>query len=151
PLVAMRSPLGIVLDEQAREALQGRLKAMLSRPEDARRAERAWRSIENRHVSMAPALALEERVAWLVATGASDVEIEDALAPALAALESGDRPGLLRWARFAWARLPEPARVTRAGWLLGHVGGGARSRPRLRQGARPDRLEALDVATTLAG
>jgi hypothetical protein len=151
PLVAARSPRGVVFGEQARDALRRRLEEMLASEEGTRRARRAWRSIHARHGSLPPALALEEQVAWLVVSGARESAIEDALAPALAALESGGRSNLARWAGFAWARLPESARATGAGWLLGNVGGGVTSRPRLRPSSGPRGLAGLDIGTVLAG
>jgi hypothetical protein len=157
PLVAARNPRGVVLGEQTRDALLTRLGSMLPRPAGAtpaqqmwaRRAEQAWESISDRHSWMAPALALEESVAWLVVNNAGEAELEAELAPALAALESGARPELTRWAGFAWGRLPDRARETRAGWLLGQVGGEARARPRLRPGTLPGRLAGLDIAAVL--
>jgi Cdc6-like AAA superfamily ATPase len=138
-LVRSRGPDGIALRPDVLERLRTDLRG------DARAAE-AWAIIEAAHAGGSPALVLEEQVAWLVISGAGEASVEQELHRALAALEGGSRPNLARWAANAWTRLPDAARDTTAGWLLGHAAGAGP----LRVTAAPDGIGNLDVAA-LAG
>ncbi len=138
-LVRSRGPDGIALRPDVLETLRTDLRG------DDRAAE-AWPIIEAAHAGGSPALILEEQVAWLVISEAGDTRVEDELHRALAALDGGSRPHLARWAANAWPRLPEAARGTTAGWLLGQASGAGP----LRVTAAPDGIGNLDVAA-LAG
>ena len=138
-LVRSRGPDGIALRPDVLETLRTDLRG------DDRAAD-AWAIIEAAHAGGSPALVLEERVAWLVISEAGGERIEGELHRALAALEGGARPGLARWAANAWTRLPDAARETPAGWLLGQASGAGP----LRVTAAPDGIGNLDVAALAA-
>jgi serine/threonine-protein kinase len=145
PLVRARGPDGITLRDDVRQVLRTRLREYNGLSGEQSRAERAWEIIEAVHETTSPALALEERIAWLVISDAGDDRVERELDAVLRAIEGGRRANLLRWASNAWARLPPGARKTRAGWLLGQVSGAAAHGP-VRVTTAPDGLEQLDLA-----
>ncbi|MFB6889770.1 tetratricopeptide repeat protein [Kitasatospora sp. NPDC056327] len=76
--------------------------------------------IETAHRSITPVLGLEEKVTWvavLAEAGLTDDaggDIDDLLGDALLAAQQqpGRRPGMLRWLRGAWNRLPRAVRAS---------------------------------------
>ncbi|MGO9972568.1 MAG: patatin-like phospholipase family protein [Solirubrobacteraceae bacterium] len=118
PLVSSRSPDGITLAPRVAEVLRSELCDRYADPEDRPLLDRAWEVIRSRHRHLSPAIALEERVAWLSIIQAPAEDIEQALNEALKAIATGRRPGLAGWASDAWRRLPAEVKQLPAAWLL---------------------------------
>lgn len=113
PLVRSRGPDGVVLFPEVSALLRERLRR---RPEALRRA---WKTTESLHRGISWALHLEERVAWLAASREDPRSaIDEALAPAVAAVIEQGRTGLARWASRALPRMPAAARATTSAWVL---------------------------------
>ncbi len=132
PLVSARGLDGIVLDAAVANLLRDRIRAILRpaagapamddgpAPGDIRRA---WRLIEQAHVTSPPVLRLEETVNWLAVSEAEPAAgIEAELRRAVEALRRG-RTGIARWAARALPRMPAAARSTTAAWLLAQGAG----------------------------
>ena len=84
---------------------------------------RAWRLIEQAHVTSPPVLRLEETVNWLAVSEAEPAAVIEAeLRRAVEALRRG-RTGIARWAARALPRMPAAARSTTAAWLLAQGAG----------------------------
>jgi hypothetical protein len=113
-LVETRGVDGIVLRSDVLEPLRDRLKA------NPARLQEAWRVTERLHRRISPAVALEERIAFLATqAGVAAAEAIDAeLRTALAALQVEGRRGIATWAFRALPRMPKVARGTTAAWLL---------------------------------
>ncbi len=150
PLVSSRGPDGMVLDAGVAAELRSQLEVRWRNPRRRRRLRRARRVMARVHRDLSPALALEERIAWLAIAG-DRAGIERELERVVAALAGGDRPGLREWIARAWDQLPRLARETRAGWLLRQAAGPAAGRRRLRPAPPPEGLHGLDLAAVLAG
>jgi elongation factor Tu len=149
PAVRARGPDGIALDPRLMQALRMRLSDSLQTAEGRERAERARKIVEELHEHSSPALVLEERVAWLAVTGASTGMIDSELQRAVAALETGSRPGIAAWAAQAWARLPPAARRSRSGWVLGQASAAAGGDAVIVAEA-PEGIGEVDIAPLLA-
>ena len=145
PLVRARGLDGIVLRDDVLRVLRGRLHERWRDQRQKPHTELAWTTIEEMHANASPALVLEERVAWLVISGASRDRLDRELYQALRAIERGNRPNLARWAANAWRRLPPEAQKTSAGWLLGQVSGAAKRGP-VRVMIAPEDVARVDVA-----
>jgi SOS-response transcriptional repressor LexA len=144
-LVRARGLDGIALRDDVLQVLRTQLHERWRDRLERTRAQRAWAIIESMHANASPALALEERVAWLIISDAGRGRVERELYRALRAIEGGDRPNLIRWAANAWKRLPPGARRTSAGWLLGQVSGAAKRGP-VRILAAPEGVEQVNLA-----
>lgn len=119
PLVESRGAGAVTLDESVAASLREELAlewAMGGRRQQ--RVRRARVAMDRVHASLSPALALEERLAWMAIEGAATSDIEDELWSAVRALADPDRPGVAHWANQAWPRLPAAAQSTRAGLAL---------------------------------
>ena len=119
PLIASRGARAVTLDTgvavKLREELALRWRAGGHERDRLKNAQAAMRRT---HETISPALALEERVAWLVIAGKWGARIDDELWQAVSAVEDPARLGLAQWAVQAWTRLPAPAKRTRAGAIL---------------------------------
>ena len=98
------------------------LTARTSSAQACATAARAWAEIERRHEQhedvLSPALALEERLAWMVITGEPTQAVERELARALATFQTDRDAGVAWWAAQALPRLPSQARNTRVAATL---------------------------------
>jgi hypothetical protein len=131
PLVDSRGALGVTLHEGVAARLRDDLaKRWAGGGRERRQLERSRRAMERVHETVSPALALEERVAWLEIEAAPESAIEEELWSAVHALADPSRAGVARWALEAWSRLPDTARHSRAGWVLCEA-----ASARLRRGA----------------
>jgi elongation factor Tu len=149
PAVRARGPDGIVLNPRILQELRRRLSESRRTARGRERSERARGIVEALHERSSPALVLEERVTWLAVSGASTTAIDAELQRAVAALETGRRPGIATWAAQAWARLPAEARRSRSGWLLGQASAAANGGSLLVAEA-PDGIGEIDLAPLLA-
>ncbi len=147
-LVRSRGPNGIVLDHDVAEVLRRRL----AQTGDGMGSDvvRARRIVETLHADISPALALEEEVIWLSVSGAPVEAIDRALYRALAALATGERPGLADWAADVAARLPERARDSHAGLILSEIEA-ARHGGSVALRSATDGSGKFDLAMLLAG
>jgi hypothetical protein len=96
-----------------------RLRRGLAR--DLARLEGAWTITSEIHANVAPAIALEEEVNYLLlAEGAASSRLQDRLKEAVVALVAGgeERAGVARWALRALSRLPASVVETEAGQML---------------------------------
>ena len=66
----------------------------------------------------------------------------------LAALDTGNRPGLAAWAAQASHRLPTEALITRAGWIMSQAIGHQQSL-RLKPIEAPPGLHNMDLPQTM--
>ena len=148
-LVRSRGPNGIVLDHDVADVLRRRL-AQTGGVGPSSDAVRARRIVEALHADISPALALEEEVIWLSVSGAPVEAIDRALYRALAALATGERPGLADWAADVAARLPERARDSHAGLMLSGIEA-ARHGGSVALRSATDGSAEFDLATLLAG
>ena len=120
PLVASRGAGALTLSDDVASILRQELAERWAGGDDAARqrlvtAREAMRRV---HARASPALKLEERLAWLAVEGAPWEQLESELWSAVGALADPADDGVAHWAVAAWTRLPEPARASRAGWLL---------------------------------
>jgi hypothetical protein len=153
PLVNSRSPAGITLDDAVRRTLRAALKRRWREhqlPEDRAIIRRAQETMARVHQNLSPALAVEEKVAWLSITGDRQ-GIEGELGSAVAALATGSRSNLAAWASQAWDRLPDEARATRAGWVLLQAARVLQAARGLRPLRAPAGVSNVDLAAVLSG
>jgi hypothetical protein len=117
PLVEVRSPSGVVLEGD--EVLE-ELRAMLAADQDL--LERASVVTTRIHAKAAPALVLEERLAYLGLQDPVDgTAIDRAIESVRAAMLEGDgsrAERLARWTARAAARLPRAVRERESAWKL---------------------------------
>lgn len=119
PLVESRGAGAVTLDESLAASLRDELAVEWSMGgRRQQRVRRARVAMDRVHASLSPALALEERLAWMAIEGAATSDLEDELWSAVRALADPSRPGVAHWANQAWPRLPAAAQSTRAGLLL---------------------------------
>jgi tetratricopeptide (TPR) repeat protein len=114
PLVQARSRQGMVfLPEAAAE-----LRKQLATRKDLDEIYRALRRV---HQGLPPLLELEETLTFMALSGRTAAELDDALAPVLAAMvqEPRRKSDLSSWAIRALARQPEHVRRRTNAWLLG--------------------------------
>jgi hypothetical protein len=129
-LVDSRSPSGIVLRAEVAEELRNELRARVLAGDERPRI--AWSEIEGAHRATAPAVRLEEEIAWLAVSETDPAPaIEARIHQALAGLVNEERTGLATWTARALPRLPDVARRTPAAWYLEQA-----SRSYLADGAR---------------
>ncbi|MDX3454533.1 NACHT domain-containing protein [Streptomyces sp. ME02-8801-2C] len=151
--VASRTPSAIALRPELLPGLREALaeKIALSPADDP--ITDLWDVISRVHADLSPALALEERVAWLYVQGDLDPaeSIDQALQPALRALVSEGRDGIADWLAGAWERLPEPVRSTTTAWQLATLASPRASGLDLSELRTPDDLRIEDAAVVAEG
>ncbi len=115
PMVQLRSPEGFVLHAAAAEQLRSSLAQR-----DPARYEAAWELVQQMHGHLAPALRLEEELTYCLHSNAEGTQgrIRELLQRAIAALATGGRSGLARWAARALPRLPLNVRALDEAQLL---------------------------------
>jgi hypothetical protein len=119
PLVGTRGAGVVSLDADVADALRDELAAAWAKGgHDRAPLLRARGAMQRIHATASPALALEERLAWLAIEGGGSSELEAELWPALRALADPARMDVATWALQAWPRLPAAAQRSRAGLLL---------------------------------
>ncbi len=135
PEVEATTPSGLVFAAGEAETLRRELAE-----EGPEAYEAAWEVTRACHAGLTPALSLEEEVNYLVGSDrpAAQERIRALIRSAVAALVSGDRKGLARWAARALPSFPDEVRRLEEARMLGaatevrlsgHLGGaGARAR-----------------------
>jgi hypothetical protein len=151
-LVESRGPDGIVLHAEIAAILRDRLRKRL-RAAGHEPVKRAWAAVERHHPTTSPALALEERIAWLAIQDDKEVtqEIEAELGKALVALAHEQRTGIADWLVGAWARLPAEARRSQAGWLLTQVAAPILGTSKVHPEDLPEDILDVDLSGVLGG
>jgi len=152
-LVASRGPDTIVLRPEVLPRLRAELAARVAGSAPADPIRSVWRITSRVHESVSPALALEERVAWLAVTRGEDgrAAIGEELSTALRALVQDRRTGIANWLAGAWSRLPEAARGTKMAWQLRQAAGVHADIGRLPSEVVPAGLGVADLADLARG
>ena len=147
-LVTSRGPDSIVLKTELLPALRARLAERFARSAPGEPIRSVGDITALIHATASPALALEERVAWLSVTqgDASRPAIEDELGSALYGLRVQGRTGIANWLVGAWPRLPESVRGTKTAWQLRQAAGLHADTSRLPVGVVPADLAVADLA-----
>jgi kumamolisin len=147
-LVASRGPDSIVLKTELLPALRARLAERFARSGPGDPVRSVGDITARVHATASPALALEERVAWLSVTqgDAGRPAIEDELGGALYGLRVQGRTGIADWLVGAWPRLPESVRGTKTAWQLRQAAGVHADTSRLPVGVVPADLAVADLA-----
>jgi len=103
-LVQSRTSDGIVLDPAIAEELRKRMSA--------ERVEEVWQVTDREHADLAPSLRIEEEIAYLSfsKTPTASEQLARKLRSVLAAMVSGERAGIARWATRALAMFPSAVR-----------------------------------------
>jgi WD40 repeat protein/pSer/pThr/pTyr-binding forkhead associated (FHA) protein len=103
-LVQTRTADGIVLDSAVAEELR--------RGMSAERIEEVWALTDREHAGLAPSLRIEEEIAYLSFSKkpTASEQLARKLRSVLAAMVSGERVGLARWATRALAMFPSAVR-----------------------------------------
>lgn len=114
-LVGRRSAEAIVLRADVARVLQEDLAR------DRVALDGAWTLLSRAHAHLAPALRLEERLAYLALSNAGDDALDHELTRVAKALHEPDRPGLVSWAERALGRTPSRVRARPVARALGGV------------------------------
>jgi tetratricopeptide (TPR) repeat protein len=138
-LISTRTPRAVSLRVELLPDLRHRLSQWLGRGHPGEPVHRIGRIIADRHAGLAPALRLEEGLAWQCVTEPhADPAVFDALLqPALRALVEDGRIAVADWFTAAWRRLPPAVRDTRTAWQIRQVASWRAARMRSRAAVEP--------------